>query len=322
LDKADASFEGSKTGYKLVQGQDVNRPWDPDADTPTVLEGVSDIHIHSTGGRIDVFALARQATRAGMKAIVLKNQYFPTTEAARLANEMITEWANRQEAALKPVKVYAGIVLNNFVGGLNPEAVRIALTFGAKKVWFPTYSSAAHVVRNTGIDKERAIKQKDLSYVLEEDHLIPSATEIIHLLSEYDAALSVGHAFLEEIWAILEEGNKAGVPVIVDHPHMGSQDIAVYDQAKLANSGAFLNHMAANFIGLWGGLDAFKLASDIREVGANHCIMSTDLGQVTNPAPTESLRAFIHQMQSCGLDEKEIQIMTKTNPTKVLKLND
>jgi len=310
---------GSKAGYKQAE-RDINKPWNPLTDVRKVLTDVIDMHIHAGGGRIDEICLAKQATKAGMKAIVLKNWRSMSTDAARLTNEAIAEWASNQEEDLEPVKAFGGIVLNKPVGLVNPDAVKCALIFGAREIWFPTYSSAAHVVRKGEMDKKEAIEQKNLSYLLENDKLIPEAKEVINLAKEYKAALSVGHAFLEEMWAILEDAKPLGVSVIVDHPHMGSQNIGIDDQIKLAKEGAFLNHVAAGFIGVWGGLDANVLAEDIRKVGAEHCIMSTDLGQVENASPVESLRAFIRQMETSGLKKEEIDLMTKVNPGKLLHL--
>jgi hypothetical protein len=310
---------GSKSGYKQAE-RDINKPWNPLTDAQIALTGVIDLHIHAGGGRIDEIGLAKLATKAGMKALVLKNWRSMSTDAARLTNEAISEWVAGREEDLEPVKVFGGIVLNKPVGLVNPDAVRCALLFGAKEIWFPTYSSAAHIVRKGEMDKKEAINQKDLSYLLRADRLIPEAKEIIHLSKEHNAIISVGHAFLEEIWAILEEAKSVDQRVVVDHPHMGSQNIGIDDQVKLAKAGAFLNHMAASFIGVWGGLDANVLADDIRKVGVEHCIMSTDLGQVENSNPVEALRAFIRQMEASGLSKSEIDLMTKTNPAMLLGL--
>ena len=310
---------GSKAGYTQAE-RDVNKPWNPLTDAHDVLTGVIDLHIHAGGGRIDEIGLAKLATRAGMKALVLKNWRSMSTDAARLTNEAISEWVNRLEEKLIPVKVFGGIVLNKPLGLVNPDAVRCALLFGAKEIWFPTYSSAAHVVRKGEMGKKEAINQKNLSYLLKGDKLIPEAQEIVHLVKEHNAILSVGHAFIEEIWAILEEAKSIDLKILIDHPHMESNRVGIDDQVNLVKAGAFLNHMAASFIGVWGGLDPNVLAGDIRKVGVEHCIMSTDLGQVENANPVEAMRAFIRQMQTSGLDGREIDLMTKVNPARLLGL--
>ena len=51
------------------------------------------------------------------------------------------------------------------------------------------------------------------------------------------------------------------------------------------------------------------------------CILSTDLGQINNPAPVAGMRMMIAAMLDNGLTEKEIEIMVKTNPARLLGLD-
>jgi imidazolonepropionase-like amidohydrolase len=55
-------------------------------------------------------------------------------------------------------------------------------------------------------------------------------------------------------------------------------------------------------------------------VGAEKCIMSTDLGQIWNPPPVEGMRMFIVTLIKYGISEKEIILMAKKNPAKLLGL--
>ena len=48
--------------------------------------------------------------------------------------------------------------------------------------------------------------------------------------------------------------------------------------------------------------------------------MSTDLGQAHNPAPAEGMRMMIATMLKCGITEKEIELMVKVNPARLLGL--
>lgn len=95
MEEPSSRQRSSRGGYSLVQGADIDRAWDPDSDAVDVLEGVCDIHVHATGGRVSGIGLAKQATRAGMRALVFKNQYFPSVDAARLTAEVVACWAER-----------------------------------------------------------------------------------------------------------------------------------------------------------------------------------------------------------------------------------
>jgi len=51
-----------------------------------------------------------------------------------------------------------------------------------------------------------------------------------------------------------------------------------------------------------------------------HCIMSTDFGQIYNPPPVEGMRMYIETMLRCGIEEDEIVAMVRKNPAHALGL--
>jgi len=57
----------------------------------------------------------------------------------------------------------------------------------------------------------------------------------------------------------------------------------------------------------------------IKNVGAEHCIMSTDFGQVYNPTPPEVLRIFIRAMRENGISNSD-RMMVNENPGKMLDI--
>jgi hypothetical protein len=59
----------------------------------------------------------------------------------------------------------------------------------------------------------------------------------------------------------------------------------------------------------------------IKAVGAEQCILSTDLGQTWNPLPVEGLRMFVVTLLKYGITEDEINLMTKIDPGKLLGLS-
>ncbi|MGA1076182.1 MAG: DUF6282 family protein [Ilumatobacteraceae bacterium] len=81
-----------------------------------LLHGVIDIHLHSSPDvrprSIDDLAAARAAVAQGMAGVVLKNHHAPTADRATVAR-----------LAVPGAPVFGGVVLNEGVGGLNPDAV-------------------------------------------------------------------------------------------------------------------------------------------------------------------------------------------------------
>ena len=58
----------------------------------------------------------------------------------------------------------------------------------------------------------------------------------------------------------------------------------------------------------------------MKAVGAEHCILSTDLGQDWNPPPAEGMRMMVATFMRCRLSEEEMELMVKVNPAKLLGL--
>jgi hypothetical protein len=64
---------------------------------------------------------------------------------------------------------------------------------------------------------------------------------------------------------------------------------------------------------------SFKESADhVKEVGAQHFIISTDLGQTANPSPPDGLGWLIGGLMSLGITKEQIQTMGRENPGKLL----
>ena len=102
------------------------------------LDGAVDLHVHSYPcvfqRRVDDRQAAQAAAEAGMTAILLKSHHESTVSRAYLIQK---EFPN--------LKVFGGVVLNQFVGGINPAAAEVSLRLGAKEVWMPTIDAAHHI---------------------------------------------------------------------------------------------------------------------------------------------------------------------------------
>ena len=67
--------------------------------------------------------------------------------------------------------------------------------------------------------------------------------------------------------------------------------------------------------------DPAHMANVIKSIGAEHFIISTDLGQAANPPPAEGMRMFIAVLLKQGITAREIELMAKVNPAKLLGLD-
>ena len=61
-------------------------------------------------------------------------------------------------------------------------------------------------------------------------------------------------------------------------------------------------------------IPASKIADAIKALGPETSIMSTDSGQVINPAPVCSMENFIREMLDHGVAEKAVMLIDRTIP--------
>ncbi len=276
-----------------------------------LLQGSIDMHIHcgpdpSVARRVDALQGARQAQEAGMRAIVIKSHEYPTAPLAYIVNQIVPN-----------ITVFGSIALDFEVGGLNTYALEASAKLGAKVVWMPTFSSAND-------KKKKGLNEPGITILDEEGKLLPVVGEILDIVKNYRMVLATGHVSVPEAFALVDEARRKGVPkIVVTHPLMESlgDTLSLKEQQQMADKGAFIEYCFSITMPLTMRLDPMKIVEAVRAVGAERCIMSTDLGQAHNPAPAEGMRMAIATMLRCGLTEKEIGLLVKVNPAKLLDLD-
>lgn len=291
------------------------------------LAGAVDLHIHSTPDAfprlLDDFEVVALAREAGMRAVVLKGHTTCTADRAQLARRVVPG-----------IEVYGGIVLNDPVGGLNPSAVEAAIAMGAKVVWMPTMWAENHCryIRRQSMAGYMAIgmrfPERGITVLAEDgETLQPEVHQILKLVAEGDLVLAGGHLTAQEHRVLIREARAAGVAkIVVNHPTYQPMDFSIEEQVELAEMGAYMEHCMLPLTPMWTrmsdrGWAPGDVARAIKAVGAERCLLSSDLGQKHNPPPTEGLRQLIQMMRESGITEDELHLMTRVNPAKLLGLS-
>ena len=282
------------------------------------LQGVIDFHVHSgpdsfTRSVTDV-EIARIAKQRGMRALVLKNHFTMTADRAFLAER------------LSGITCYGGIVLNRSVGGLNAEAVRRMITFTGnrgKVVWLPTFDAENHV--------NRFKEDRPFVSVVRNGKPVDELKKIFQIIAENDLVLQTGHSSAEECLILIEAARKAGVKnILVTHALADPIRMNIEQLKQAATLGAKLecvwlsnlqgpnSHLAS--MRNWKHVSTKDYAAAIREVGAEHFVLSSDLGQYLNPVHTDGMKSFILNLREAGITEKQIDLMCRTTPSQLLGL--
>lgn len=290
------------------------------------VTGAVDLHVHcgpeGIPRRFDAVSLARHVEETGLEGVVLKSHMTATGSWAQMAHDVTG------------VRLHGSVVLNHYVGGINPAAVRGALGPSAngepylKVVWLPTVHAAAHLTARHHEGEQYDIPPewcggtvsplaRRLGEVEPIDmraaHLRPPLDEILRIAADHDLTLATGHAGRDEVFYVMERARALGVrKVIVTHPCYDPPAIGVPELVELARAGAYVE---LSFILVDMGLVSFQeYAAILTRAGAERTILSTDVGQVDRAAPAEALARLGAGLLAEGIRREDIDTAMKDNP--------
>ena len=280
-------------GGGSAQGQEVS------------LAGAIDFHVHSGPDSrprsVTDLEVARMTQRAGMRGIVLKNHFTMTADRAALAMDQVDD-----------LEIFGAVVLNRAVGGLNAEAVRQMVQFSGgrgKVVWLPTFDAEYYITAQGSSNPFVSVTRSGAP--------LPELAEIFTLVAENDLVLAMGHSSPEEVLILIPEARRYGVEQILV-THVFSQGPSRAQMQQMADAGAILEiDWYAVYL---GNRTVAEYVSAIQEIGAEHFLMSSDLGQATSPSHVDGLRAYVTAFRNAGLTDDKIDLMLRRNPARLLGL--
>jgi predicted metal-dependent phosphotriesterase family hydrolase len=286
------------------------------------LVGTFDMHVHAgpdTASRsVNDFELAQKAKELGMRGVVTKNHEFITNDRAYLVRQIIPG-----------IEVFGGITLNESVGGINAEAVDLMIKFTGgcgKIVWLPTHGAANH--------KSFFAKKADAGGIRVIDasgKVIPELRKVLKVIAKADIIFATGHVSSKEVLAAAKAAKEEGVrKILITHAMQSPGELTVDDLKRCVEMGAIIEHCyltylmgpqaALGWMRGWKHVSMDDFANAIKAVGADNCIVATDLGQYLNPIPTDGLKEFILELQKRGITGEQINWMARKNPARLLGL--
>ncbi|MBI4595659.1 MAG: hypothetical protein HY730_04680 [Candidatus Tectomicrobia bacterium] len=290
------------------------------AQVDNILKGSYDLHIHAFPDlqprKLDALDLVKEAREAGLAGCLLKDHSFATTDRAYILNKIFPDFT-----------VAGALVLNYPTGGLNPAAVEAAIKAGAKQIYMPTYA-AANQVRKMGQVSffgpyPFPKNQQGIAIINDKGALVPEVEAILDLIAQNSNSnrviLGTGHLSSEEIMPLVKKAKATGVKkILITHASFQLIGLPLARQMEAIGHGAFIEHsyFGATFQGHLTPVE--EMAKQIRAVGVEHCLLSTDFGQTANPTPVEGFKSFIGNLLSLGFTSKEIRTMIVENPLKLL----
>jgi hypothetical protein len=265
----------------------------------------------------DDIDIAMAARDAGMKALVLKCHHESTVSRAYLVQRMVPG-----------IRVFGGVVLNSYVGGINPAAVEAALRLGGKEVWMPTVDAGYHAQVHGGTggydSQQGGRAQAEGIWVTDPDgRLRPVVKEVLDLVAEHQAILGTCHLSPAEIVALVKEARDVGVDkIVVTHPFFKVPNLDLDTVEEVARLGAMPEFGYCTISPAWQYAAPEKIVAAIGRVGASRCLLVSDTGQRHNPMPSEALRVFAQTVFEKGVSEQDVVAMISRNPHDLLDLDD
>jgi hypothetical protein len=283
----------------------------------TLLHGAYDLHVHCPPDVVpraqDGLALARDARRAGMAGMLLKDHTAPTVGRVQVLNQVSPDGP----------RFLSALVLNPPVGGLNPFAVEAALREGVDVVYLPTYS-ARHQIAVLGPEAFAPAypRPRDgwpgIAVTGDAGALRPEVLAILDLIARHDAVLATGHLSPEEVLAVLSAARERGVRrMIVTHASWSVPGMSIAQQREAVGYGARIEHC---LMGILQGGDPLvaRMCDQIRQVGPEHVLLSSDLGQAANGPVVAGFARLLDRMRRAGLADDELRAMIVDNPETLL----
>ena len=289
-----------------------------------LLKDAYDLHVHSAPDllprKMDDIEMAQRIIASGMKGYAIKSHYFCTSERAQMIRKLYPR-----------CNAIGTLTLNSSVGGINPMAVEMAGRSGARMVWFPTVDSD-HEQEHLGHSPSEKLPywakiQQQMKAegilsptirILENDRLKEEVFSVLDILARFNMILATSHISKAETFALTKAAKERKVErIIVTHVDFPSTFYSIEEQRELLNYGAFVEHC---YTAPATGKVAWDVViGQIRAMGAERTILTTDLGQATGIYPDEGLALFGEKLLRNGFSETEVRTMIVKNPASLVE---
>jgi hypothetical protein len=273
------------------------------------IEGAIDLHVHSAPDSVPraltAIETAQIARRHGVRAVLYKSHFVETASLAYLVSQVVPE-----------VGAYGGISLNRSVGGFNVAAVErmAAMTGGhGRIVWMPTVDAAQGPFAST-------VRAADIVRVSADGELLPEVIAVLETIASLDLALATGHSSAQDSLLLVRAARDLGIDrIVITHP-FGDLSLPEPIQREVIALGALLE-FPFGMVEPIGSISLAELVMRIRSAGAEHVVLSTDLGQPGNPVPAVGFANGVQRLLDAGVTQREIDLMIRRNPARLLGLD-
>lgn len=280
----------------------------------SIIRRAIDLHVH-----IKPDALPRKYTALELaekmmgkiRRICVKSHTFETVSIAQKVNKN-----------LKTDFLIGSATLNNSVGGLNQSLLKALSKTCCDPiiVWLPTINAENYLKKSEWEIRPEWVKNSEFkprkSGEVKAVKIDEELDKVLEIIKENNWALATGHISWQEAERVAVKALDMGVKVVITHPIYQLIDMPIETQISLAKEGALIEQCySMNSI---DKISIEKIAGQIKRVGAENCIISSDVGQTFSPDPDEALEKFANLLIKQGIKEKELERMMVKNPENLI----
>jgi len=224
------------------------------------------------------------------------------------------------------------VTLNNSVGGFNADAVfaSAAMTKNPLIVWFPTVHAEKFLKsqeyevplewfgNQTDYVPRKAKDVKGMNIFDSDGGTKRDVIAVLEAIKETGSILATGHLTWQESAELIKTAKEIGIKkIIVTHPVCPGMIMPLEVQIEMAKLGAYIEECYTKYS--IHKIPISEIAKQIRAIGVNQFILSSDVGQVFSSSPSEALSEFGDLLMKEGITEKELEIMMVENPRKIVQ---
>ena len=311
------------------------------APTDPALKGAIDMHAHQdpdsfgpsygqAARSIDALDLYTRAKASGMRGFIIKGHLDQTAGLAYYMRKLHPD-----------MEIFGGMGSNLTTGTkVNPWAItHMAEMKGGwgRIVWMPSWDSenSIHRLPRRPPAYVAVAQCKGLAFWInypkpcpDGGELLPEVKEALQIIakaktrdSNGDLVLATGHNSPPEVKLIVKEAVRVGVRhIILTHPLLDIVDMTMEEiKETIAMGPEIYAEFTAFFCNNSGRPEVVKrYVEGIRAAGVEHAFVSSDTGQLNSNWQPDALATCARVLRANGFTERELDLMFKINPAKIL----
>ena len=159
--------------------------------------------------------------------------------------------------------------------------------------------------------------------------VLPAVREVLKVVAAQDLVLQTGHISAEEALPVLAAARDMGVKrMVVTHAQFTVTHMTIPQMKQAAALGAKMELCAigtimgpaadVEWMRSWRKVTVNETVDAIRQVGAQHFVLGTDMGAAGISDPADGLQNFVVELMKAGVTKDQVRLMGRETTGSLL----